>query len=61
MLELLKKISCKIGLHWPMSKHVFKFVDDIAGDMIYYAVCPCGKTWRIETKGKYPIFKKEIK
>jgi hypothetical protein len=55
------KILCKVGLHWPMAGHVFFFTDRVEGIPIYDCHCPCGRTWMVANKQRYPRYKVETK
>ena len=55
--NLFQKVFCKIGLHWPMRNHTIAFLDIVNSKQIYYAECPCGEKWMVDTKCPYPLFK----
>lgn len=43
------ELMCKIGMHRPLSKHVFSFVDVVSGSGVYKAECSCGKKWLVDS------------
>ncbi len=53
----IKKITCKLGLHWFMVGHEPDFTDRVSGKIIYLAKCPCGQHWLVDTTSRFPMFK----
>lgn len=59
--EVKKSLFCKIGLHWPVHGHKHDFVDNVSGKIVFLVVCPCGKSWLIDSLTRFPFFKVESK
>ena len=46
---MIGKYLCKIGIHRPLKKHKFIFVDGISHKSVYEAECSCGKIWLVNS------------
>jgi len=36
------------------------FIDVVSGKMVYEAVCPCGRSWMVDSIHGFPTFKVEM-
>ena len=52
-------LLCAIGIHRPLTAHVTRFTDF---DKVFYtALCPCEKTWMVDSTNPYLGDKVEVK
>lgn len=62
---------CKLGIHRPLRKHSFNFIEKVTDLSIYDAECPCGKKWmtnsplgwgfKVEKKGGINVISRNTK
>lgn len=45
----MKNLLCNIGMHRPLSGHSAAFVDVVSRETVFYATCPCGKRWMVDS------------
>jgi hypothetical protein len=51
--KMIKEISCKIGLHWPLNRITKAFVDRVIHKQVYVCQCNCGQHWM--ATGRYSL------
>lgn len=45
----MTRILCRLGWHRPLFGHEYTFTDALSGKFVYYAQCPCGKRWMVDS------------
>ncbi len=55
----MDKMLCKIGIHRPLRNYAFGFTDRITLKSVYYAECPCGRQWMVDSRFRFGGFKVE--
>lgn len=53
----MKRILCRLGIHWPVSVDKTLFVDIVNGQEVFEGQCGCGKMWMHQSVLGMPFFK----
>ena len=53
----MKSLLCNFGVHRPLSGHLIAFTDIVSRKTVFYAACPCGKRWMVDSLNCWGGFK----
>jgi hypothetical protein len=60
-MKTKKPLLCRLGFHRPLHNHEFAFSDTVSGKDVYYATCPCGERFMVDSLMGFFGFKAHIK